>query len=139
MHQSDQFSLFEVLVDGRRLIANVDLSLRTFADKKDFPWFLSVSTALTEPDANGLPTKAEAEALNSWEDEVEAAIASATNFKYVGRVSWNCYREILYQLEQPEEAASVLQRLIDHGTTRPFAFHCQRDDSWGHVANYLAE
>ena len=138
MPQSDQFGLLEVEMDGRRLIANIDLSLRVFADKSSFPWFLSVSTALTEADADGLPTNLEADALNSWEDRVEAVIASATNFKYAGRVTWNGHRELLYQLKQPEAAVSALQRLIDGGATRPFAFRCQRDDSWNHVSNYFA-
>lgn len=137
MTQSEQFGLLEVEVDGRKLIANIDLSLRTFADKSSFPWFLSLSTALREADTDGLPTKREADALNSWEDRVEAAIALTANSKYVGRVTWNGYRELLYQLEQPEAAVSALQRLIDGGATRPFAFRCQRDDSWSHVGNYL--
>ncbi len=138
MPQGGQFALLETEMDGRRLIANIDLSLRAFADKSSFPWFLSLSIALKEADKDGLPTKREAETLNSWGDQVEAAITSAANFKYVGRVTWNGRRELLYQIDQPQAAASALQRLIDGGTTRPFAFRCQRDDSWNHVSNYLA-
>jgi hypothetical protein len=94
--------------------------------------------ALKETDSEGLPTNAEAAALNHWEDEIEGVVSAAVGFKYIGRVTWNGHRELLYQLSEPDAAASALQRLISAGSTRPFAFRCERDDSWNHVAGYLA-
>ena len=130
MPEREQFGLLETEMNGRRLIANIDLSLRMFTDKRGFPWLLSLSRALQEADEDGLPTREEADALNAWEEQAELAISSAVNSKYVGRVTWNGHRELLYHLKEPEAATSALQRLIDGRTTRPFAFRCQRDESW---------
>jgi len=138
MSQNEQFALLEAEMSGRRLIANINLSLRTFTDKYRFPWFLSLSTTLKESDQDGLATKTEADALDSWEDQIESAIASDGDFKFIGRVTWNGHRELLYHLREPEATVSALQRLIDAGETRPFAFRCERDEAWSHVADYLA-
>lgn len=138
MQKREQFGLLETEMNGRKLIANIDLSLRTFRDKRSLPWLLSLSTSLKDADEEGLPTTVEADALNAWEDQVEQVISSAVNFKYVGRVTWNGHRELLYHLKEPEAAAAALQRLIDGRTSRPFAFRCQRDESWSQVSSYLS-
>lgn len=138
MLRNDAFALLETQMDGRRLLANIDLTLDGFPLKHDFPWFLSLSTTLRGADPDGLPTDSEAAALNHWEDEVERAIGAAVGFKYIGRVTWNGHRELLFQIAQPDAAVASLQRLIEAGTARPFAFRCQRDESWNHVSGYLA-
>lgn len=138
MPQNESFGLLKTEMDGRPLVANIDLSLGTFPRKGDFSWFLSLSTALKETDSEGLPTKVEAVALNGWEDRVEETISANTGFKYVGRVTWNGHRELLYQISDPGSAAPALQKLIENRDTRPFAFRCQRDELWEHVAGYLS-
>jgi hypothetical protein len=138
MGQNESFGLLETEMDGRRLVANIDFSLAGFPRKQDFPWFLSLSTALWEVDSEGLPTRQEADALNGWEDRVEEIVHDRTGFKFVGRVTWNGFRELLYQVSDPGSAAPALQVLIENGDTRPFAFRCQRDESWEQVAAYLS-
>jgi|SRR5579883_140857 hypothetical protein len=138
MRHSESFGLLEGEMGGRRLIANVDFSLRKFREKGRFPWFLSLSTTMKECDPDGMPAGKEAEALDSWEDDVEAAITTAAEFKFVGRVTWNGHRELIYHLHEPAAAASSLQRLIDSGTTRPFAFRCERDECWSNAGQYLS-
>ena len=134
----ESFAVLEAEMEGRPLVANVDLSLNAFADHASFPWFLSLSTPLKDATKRGLPTELEANALNAWEDEVEAALRPVVAFKYVGRVTWNGHRELLFQLAEPKSAAATLQRMIDARTTRPFAFRCEHDESWTHVSAYLA-
>jgi len=137
MPEHEQFSLLEAELDGHRLIAAVDLSLSHFAEKSSFPWFLSISTALGDTNIDGLPTTAESEALDLWEDQVGALVTQAAKLKYVGRVTWNGHRELLYQIDQPQTAATSLQALINGGVARPFAFRCEQDDSWSTVSAYL--
>jgi hypothetical protein len=116
---------------------NVDLSLGDCPNKSRYPWLLSLSTKLNAVDLEGFPNKQEAAELNAWEDMVEEKISASASFKYVGRVTWNGHRELLYYLDSPEAAVESLQSLIDQKTTRPFAFRCQRDDGWHQVRVYL--
>jgi hypothetical protein len=138
MPRQNSFALLEADMDGRPLIANIDLSLRTFARRAEFPWFLSISTALKDADEHGLPTELEAATLNVWEDHIDTVLDSAVSFKYVGRVTWNGHRELLYQVTDSQAAARALQQSIDSRKIRPFAFRCEQDTSWSHVSAYLA-
>ncbi len=119
------------------MIVSVDMGLRDYPNKAKYPWLLSLSIKLNTVDQEGLPTKRESIELNGWEDAVEGEVSANASFKYVGRVTWNGHRELLYYLDSPEPAVKSLQSLIDKKTTRAFAFRCQRDDAWHHVRMYF--
>jgi hypothetical protein len=76
----EQFSVFQSEMDGRPLIATIDVGLRGFESKAAVPWFLSLSTPLIEPSKDGLPTTEDSIALNEWEDLVEKRIARTRQF-----------------------------------------------------------
>lgn len=137
MSRAERFAVMEMNLDGHRVIVNVDMSLSDYPNKVEYPWLLSLSTKLKSTDQNGLPTKRESLDLNEWEDVVEREMLASSSFEYVGRVTWNGYRELLYYLKSPESAVKSLQSMIDQKTTRPFAFRCQRDDGWKQVNLYF--
>jgi len=132
-----KFELLEADVDGHPLIAMIDMSLRKFKGKSRMPWFLSLSTPLSKPDSRGLPSQKEAEELNQWEDSIEADLASSCKYAFVGRVTCDGHRELLYYIDQPEPAVPHLQELINRRTLRPFAFRCEQDPGWSAVSIYL--
>lgn len=74
----------------------LDMALRDLSGKQAFPFFLSLSTNLVNPTAGGLPTRGDADNLNKWEETVEARLRPITEFVFLGRVTWNGYRELLY-------------------------------------------
>ena len=134
-----KFAVFELDVDGKRLIGNIDLGLRLYKAKYKTPWFLSLSTPLSEPTAEGLTTRVEAAELNQWEDAVEKGISGNSKFVFVGRVTSKGYRELLYYIAEPDRAVPALQRLIDSRSTRAFAFRCEQDPDWSKVRVYLRD
>ena len=133
---SERFAMSETDFDGYPLIANINLALRDYEQKQATPWLLSISTPLTYPSDRGLPSKQEAAALNSWETVVELEIA-VVSFVFVGRVTWNGNRELLYYVKEPEVPVQRLQTLIDSRSTRPFAFRCEKDEAWLKVSIYF--
>lgn len=128
--------MFKGELSGRPLIAMVDVSYRIFPNKMEAPWFLSVSIPLQQPDHNGLATNTEAQALNQLEDSIEKLLAGTCTFHFIGRVTWNGYRELLYYLDSPEKAAQALQDLIEAKKTTPFAFRCVKDSDWSRASIY---
>jgi len=125
--QDGSFSIMQGEVDGRPLFALIDMRLRDFADKQRFPFFLSLSTSLSNPTSEGLPTRSDADNLNAWEEAVEARVQSASIFVFVGRVTWNGHRELLYYVGDQQSTIETLKTLPG---TRPFAFTCERDEKW---------
>jgi hypothetical protein len=133
----EQFDVSETDFDGFPLIANINLALRDCPHREATPWLLSISTPLSRPTPKGLPSRQEADALNGWEAAVEREIG-VVPFVFVGRVTWNGNRELLYYLKEPESPVRRLQALIDSRSTRPFAFRCEKDEAWLKVAVYFA-
>jgi hypothetical protein len=137
--RQEQFSVFQGELDGHPLVAMIDMSLRDCESKASFPWFLSVSIPLINPNKNGLNSDNDASALNAWEDSLETAITAECRFVYIGRVTWNGSREVLYYVDKPE---TLERRLKEPGSalrTRAFAFRCERDDRWDRISVYFKQ
>ena len=126
----ESFSIFEGTVNGRPLVAMVNAALRSFGGKDTLPFFLSIGTQLKNPTSNGLVTSSEADDLNNWEEAVESRLMGRGRFVFVGRVTWNAQRELLYYLESKESFTAALKALSDDHFTRPFKFFCEKDSGW---------
>jgi uncharacterized protein DUF695 len=133
------FSVFRSEVDGRPLFANLDMGLRDFNEKQSLPIYVSLSTPLINPTVDGLPTDSDSENLNAWEDSVENQLRSRTRYVYVGRLTWNGHRELLYYVDKQEPAMAALRALLESKTTRPFAFVSERDETWQNVKFWLEQ
>src|SRR5437867_4455176 len=112
------FCVLQSELDGRLLIAMIDMGLRGYREKSTVPWFLSLSTPLVNPTPDGLPTQRDSNNLNEWEDAVERELKGEGQFVFVGRVTWNGHRELLYYVDRPATSTRKLQRLIDARSTR---------------------
>jgi Family of unknown function (DUF695) len=128
--QRGTFSVFKGEIDGHPMIAMIDMGLRNSPDKQHLPFFLSLSTPLINATSEGLPTRNDADSLNTWEDAVEVQLQSAGKFVFVGRATWNGNRELLYYVESRQPAVDTLKMLSDAHSTRPFAFRCESDEKW---------
>ena len=132
-----QFSLMQGEKDGHPLFAMIASDPTKYPSKSRFPWFLSLSTRLIDPTTDGLPQGKDFDALNAWEDDIEARIAKLGKYFYVGHVNWNGSREALFYLEKPEPVVSELKRLRASHSTRPFDFHYEEDQGWKKISPYI--
>jgi Family of unknown function (DUF695) len=128
--ESGPFWIYQGNVDGHPLFATINVGLRNSPVRQALPVFFSISSPLIHPTHDGLPTASDADNLNSWEDAVEARIRSTGKFAYVGRVTWNGHRELLYYVAAEQPAFESLRSLADSHSTRPFAFSSERDETW---------
>jgi len=134
MSQEGTFSVIHGKVDGLPLVAMIDMGLRELPDKQAVSFFLSLSTSLISPTGEGLPTRSDADNLNAWEEVVETRLQSATKLVFLGRVTWNGHRELLYYVGNQQSTVEALKSLSG---TRPFAFTCERDEKWAKVDYWL--
>ena len=135
--EPNMFSVLEGEFDGYPVVAMICSDLKNYRGKNTTPWFLGLSTPLSKPTAQGLPTSEEAEDLNRWEDAVDREIRSQCNAIFVGRVTWKAHRELLYYISKPKPVVQQIQKLLDGGTTRTFAFRYDQDPEWANVSIYL--
>jgi hypothetical protein len=132
MSENSTFSIIEGEVGGQPLVAMIDSGLREFPGKDSLPFFLSISTSLINPTRNGLPNRIDADNLNAWEEMIEIRLLSVTNLAFVGRVTWNGHRELLYCVSNQKATVDAVEALSG---TRAFVFTCEFDEKWA-KANY---
>jgi hypothetical protein len=135
--QGGTFSVLQGNVDGHPMFATIDRGLRNSTERQYLPFFFSISTPLINPINDGLPSGDDADNLNTWEDAVETGLRSAGRFAYVGRVTWNGHRELLYYLATQQPAIDNLKTLAESHSTRPFAFTSERDEQWAKADFWL--
>ena len=136
-HPGESFSILQSEMDGHPLVATINMAYKTFKSKSAYPWFLSISSPLINPTEDGLTTSEDAEALNQFEDSVGRVLSRVCSYQFVGRVTWNGHREVLYYVDKPKEATDALQTAINSGSYRPFAFQCKQDKTWQAAEMYL--
>ena len=138
--QSEDEIKIEILqgeVDGYPLFASINASLKEYRQKKDLPWFVSISTKFLHPSKNGLPGDDEFAGLNDWEDLIEARIGKVCRYAYLGHVTHKGSREVLFYVDSREPAESALKKLKEEQSTLKFDFGVNRDDDWKSVAIYF--
>jgi hypothetical protein len=128
--QGRTFAVLRGEADGHPMLAMIDMGLRNSPDMQQLPFFLSLSTPLISPTSEGLPSRSDADSLNALEDAVEARLRPIGKFAFVGRVTWNGNRELLYYVKDQQTVAEALKKLSEAHSTRPFAFRCNRDEKW---------
>jgi len=135
--QAGTFSVLQGEKDGHPLFATIDRSFRDKRARVGFPWFLSVSTRLKDPTTDGLTTNQEASELNDWEDLLEKNYLGDCRFVYVGRVTWNGTRQLLFYVDRPDCVEPKLKKFAHDFPKRVFDFQCQPDEQWERVGKYL--
>ena len=133
------FAIFQGEKDGRPLFATIDTTPHDNTFKATYPWFLGITTSLTNPTDDGLTTHQEASALNDWEDSLEKQFSGTCRFVYVGRVTWNGKRQLLYYVDTLDSIEAKLRKLAEEHTGRAFDIEVERDDQWNKVSVYLRE
>jgi hypothetical protein len=123
--------------NGDTIFITVDLGYRGYLLKEQFPWFLWVNITTEDQNEFGHPTKDEAAILNEVEDSITAHLADSCQVRYVGRVTKNGFRELIYFVDDPRKANQVLTSLTEEQNLREWEYEMKRDAQWTYVEQYL--
>jgi len=133
----EEFSLLELTDENQLFIALINMAYKGYRYKAKYPWFLSISIPLINPSENGLPNKNDSRDLDKFEDSITEKLFSTGNSQYIGRITGEGYRELLYYLDMPQEKVRLLDKIIESNESRSFAYRCEKDFEWKFVNIYL--
>ena len=68
---------------------------------------------------------------------MEASLRSSDGCVFVGRVTWNGHRELLFYVATQQPAIDNLKALAESHSTRPFAFNSEPDEKWTNADFWL--
>lgn len=130
----DTFAIVSFEGDSLPAVGMFNERLANYSDKAAYPWNCSVVVRCKDVNEVSLPTDAEAEVLNAFEDVLDKRIVadkSNPNAIFFGRLSWNSTRELIWKVKNPEPVAVFLQSVIDDKKAiREIDFKIENDKEW---------
>ncbi len=112
-------------------VATINSALVEFEPKVVFGWHLSIMIAAQDLDDQQLPTPDEQQTLDVFEGELAPIMKANGNALFLGRVTNDGWRELIYRIYDPEPVNEYLQGLIaSKKHRRPFDFRIDPDEGW---------
>ena len=102
----EHYSLLNFRQEDLPGVAVVNSALKHFEPKEVFAWHLSIMLDLKELIGNGMPSKAEVDVINKYEDFLDDKIRGDNKEKpnalFLARITWNATRELIWRVYDPE-------------------------------------
>ncbi len=109
-------------------VATINSALVEFEPKVVFGWHLSIMIAAQDLDDQQLPTPDEQQVLDAFEAELAPIMKANGNSLFLGRVTNDGWRELIYRIYEPEPVNEYLQGLISSKKhLRPFDYRIDPD------------
>jgi hypothetical protein len=124
--------------NGDVVFITINLGYQGYLLKEQFPWLLWVNITTEHQNESGHPTEDEATILNNVEDVITSHLADHCKVQYIGRVTKNGFRELIYFVDDPEKANQTLTLLTEQQNLREWEYEMKRDAEWSYAEQYLA-
>ena len=134
--------LFEVgeITDDKGFfgVSNINKSYDNYANKKYFPWWIQVTLELVDTDDRKMPTDNEAQVLNELEDKIEKFIKEKHKTHFIGRVTQNGFRDIIFYVDQPRFDQENTNLFFDKvQEQRRVNFNMEKDINWNNISGLI--
>lgn len=103
-----RYQVIQAERNGQPFFIVIDAALDPARDAPCFPWLLTVSLPIRDPDSSGLCDQPESERLDEVEDRLLDSLEDVEH-RYVGHVTGNGRREVLVYVSDREEVKAKLK------------------------------
>lgn len=133
-HKSDklmeEFSIFQGMEKDLPIFATINIGIKKYSHKKNYPWFFGISIVLKHQTENGLPNKEEIEDLDLFENKIKKIFSETLPYIFTGRSSWNSHRELMFYTTEPKKLVEKFNKLNENKPEFKFSFRSFHDPKW---------
>lgn len=137
----ESFSVVTYTVDEMPAVASINAALANYEHKKYFEWNCSLIVECKELVENGMPSPAEIELLDKFEDELTQNLAGdgeIPNAIFFARITRNGSRQLIWKVHLPKQAYDYLAGVMQSDKyPRNFEFVIERDVDWKMTENLM--
>ena len=123
--------------NGKPVSVVVDLGLADVAPMKSRSQVIIVRTQLLRPGSNGQPDRAEADRLDSLENELVGQLANSNGALYAGRYTQRGLRAYYFYTLDTVGYEAILQQVFSRYTTYTWLGRAMEDKEWSHYRTVL--
>jgi len=139
IYPGELFEVSEIKDDnGFYGLSNINKAYDNYQNKKYFPWWIQVTLELVEMDDRKMPTPSESMILNELEDSIEAFISEKHKTHFIGRVTQEGLRDLIFYVDQPRFDQEKTSLFFDHvQEKRRVNFVMDKDLEWDNVSGLI--
>jgi len=131
----EHYQILEFKQDDLYGIAVINSSLKKFEPKEVFRWHCSIMVHFEELIENGMPSINDRTIVEEFEDwldnEIKGENKEKPNALFLGRITWNGTRELIWRVYDPEITNQLLQDIIEkENHDKQFDYRIAPDESW---------
>ena len=131
----EEYKVIEFIQDDLPGIGLINVGLRMLEHKIVFSWHLSIMLELEDLIDNGMPSQNERDTIEKFENELniiaKGKYLEKPNAFFLGKITWNETRELIWRVHNPEPINEALQRIIEKEShTRLFDYRIDPDEDW---------
>lgn len=134
----ESFSIYKMdLPDGCGL-ATFNNKYNEYPNKAFFPWHVLVELEIVDKNDNGHPVDIDAEKLAKLEGEILEFLRQKHTVHFLGRVTRNGFRDLLYYVDKPKFEQVEVNSFCDNVMKeRGINFGMEKDPNWTAVSGFI--
>lgn len=131
----ERYQIIKFIQEDFPGVAVINSSLKVFQPKEVFSWHCSVMLHLENLIDNGMPSKKEVKTIDEFGDYLDSKIKGEDKTKpnavFLGSITWNKTRELIWRVFNAESTNSFLDNLIrEENYPRGFDYCIDPDKEW---------
>ena len=127
----ESFTLFKLNFPDGWGLATVNKAYDNYPNKSYYGWHVIVELEVIDKNGNGHPVDSEALKLNQIEEEINTFLKKTQTVHFVGRVTRNGFRDLLFYIDKPTINQQQLSDFCDPiMKERGINFGIQIDPKW---------
>lgn len=134
----ESFSISKIDLPEGWGLATFNNKYNDYKNKVFYPWHVLVELEVIEKNDNGHPVDTDAEKLNQLEDEILAFMQGKHTVHFLGRITRNGFRDLLYYIDTPKFNQDEVNSFCDSiMKERGINFGMEKDPKWTAVSAFV--
>ena len=134
----ERFSIYKINFPDGWGLATFNNKYNQYPNKTFFPWHVLVELEIVDKNDNGHPVDTDAERLAELEDEILNFLKQKHTVHFLGRVTRNGFRDLLYYVDKPKFEQTEVNAFCDGVMNeRRINLTMEKDPNWTAVSGFI--
>lgn len=113
------------------IVGCLDVAYRNYPFLSEVSWLINLTVKMEENNGEGGPTPEEGKILNEFEDILSEKFLTLTRVHWVGRLTYDGVRDLMWHTDNPEPIHAYLQEIIEKvDNLRRFEYEIIKNPQW---------
>jgi hypothetical protein len=135
---NSKYSGVEFNIEDEYCVGTINEYFKGYKNKVDFPYSLWITVETKDKNNDGHPTGEESFLFNQIEDGIIEKLDKKTPYCYIGHITRNGYREIMFYISDNSEVSKLIDTFIaENKYKRQIKYSIELDKNWESVSGFI--